>query len=445
MATPRNSRTTKSWLDGLQQESWQLELVISGFSIFLLIGGWGWLRDLEYDLVLAQYASRSNYIFNVLYYVLRTAYLALLGCLLAHVVLRGLWIAAVGLRSVSGDIQYYRFRFSEAYLSRLQRRTGTFDDYILRLERNCSVFFSLAFLILFCFLSIATWSIASIVFQRAYLWAVGATYQGTGVLGGAGFVSLLVFVMGLLYMIDFVTLGLLKRIPFVRRVYYPVYVLMGWVTLARFYRPLYYNLIDNRFGRRLAIALPFIVVGILVAVSVRQVRYAYFPAGTGDGAVWVDHNNYDDEDPNLYDRVWRTSLASKYVRNNYIEAFVPYRPARDDERLLAADSTLKVSQYVGTKLSGAFVLGERFNPNADYPQLLAAFSRITQLSINDSIVSISPHFHFHPERRQPGILYVLPTHHLPVGEHRLSVRVLEYPDDGSPPEWSSGRTIYFYK
>jgi hypothetical protein len=35
----RGKESLKTWLDGIQQDSWQLELLISGFVIFLLIGG----------------------------------------------------------------------------------------------------------------------------------------------------------------------------------------------------------------------------------------------------------------------------------------------------------------------------------------------------------------------------------------------------------------------
>jgi hypothetical protein len=78
----------KNWLDNLQQESWQLELLISGFVLFLLIGGWGPLTELEYDLELLRATSDAYFAFNFIYYVLRTAYLSLLVCLLFHVVLK---------------------------------------------------------------------------------------------------------------------------------------------------------------------------------------------------------------------------------------------------------------------------------------------------------------------------------------------------------------------
>jgi hypothetical protein len=133
----------KNWLDSLQQESWQLELLISGFSTFLLIQGLGWFEGLSYDLALLEQQSGRFGFLDILYYFGKIGWMSLIVSLLFRVVMRGLWIAAVGLRSVSGEIDYTAFRFRPRYVQRLQNGIGSFDDYINRLERYCSV-------ILFC-------------------------------------------------------------------------------------------------------------------------------------------------------------------------------------------------------------------------------------------------------------------------------------------------------
>ncbi len=441
----KNDNRLKNWLDSLQQESWQLELLISGFTLFLLIGGWAPLSALEYDVALMNYVSASFSILIFVYYVSRTAYLSLLVCLLAHVVLRGVWIAAVGLRSVSGDIDFDGLNFRPKFTERLRRRIGSFDAYIERLERYCSVAFTIAFLILFCFISLMSWSLVGIIIQRVYHFAWGGEWVGTGILGGAGLASMLVIVFSIIYFIDFITLGLLKKLPWINRPYYYLYVFMGWATLARFYRPLYYNLIDHRFGRRLALLLPVTIFLILVGVSVKQVKYGYFPSRTEDGLVWQDSNNYDDEEGNEFDRIWRMTLSSKYASpSGWVEAFIPYVPVRDDPRLLMIDSTLDLSQYPGTKLNGAFSMGQLSNPDANYAQTLAAFNQKARIYINDSLYShITPLFHFHHERRQPGVVYMIPVHNLPPGRHELMVRSRTIVADTL--QWSQGRTIYFYK
>jgi len=191
----------KSWLDSLQQESWQLELLISGFSIFLLIGGWGKIVELQTDLILLQQASQNFSALDAFYDISRIALACLLGTLIFHVLLRGMWIAAIGLRSVSGDIEYEELNLLPRFHNFLKRRIGSFDGYVERLERYCSVLFSVAFLIFF-----------------------------------------------------------------------------GLLSLALLSRPLYYNLIDNRFGRRLAVAIPMLMFVAVIASSYEHITHAYYPA-----------------------------------------------------------------------------------------------------------------------------------------------------------------------
>ncbi|UCE94117.1 MAG: hypothetical protein JSV73_02220, partial [Flavobacteriaceae bacterium] len=45
-----NKKSFAKWLEILQQESWQLELLISGFAIFLLASAYDPLVQLNYDL-----------------------------------------------------------------------------------------------------------------------------------------------------------------------------------------------------------------------------------------------------------------------------------------------------------------------------------------------------------------------------------------------------------
>lgn len=441
---PTDKRRLSSWLDNLQRESWQLELVISGFSIFLLLGGWDWIGSVEYQIVLLHQDAEVFFLLKALYVVAKIAYASLLGCLLIHVALRGLWIAAVGLRSVSGDINYEELSYQPFFLDRLRKNMGTFDGYIERLERYCSVMFSLAFLLIFCFLSMSTWALVAIGIQAAWTRIFNIEWQGTGIFGGGGFISFFVMIMGLLYMVDFVTLGWLKRNRWLSRPYYYLYRIMGWVTLAGIYRPLYHNLIDNRFGRKLAIALPFVIFFMIVAFSFERVSYDYHPGTIGDGTMWVYNNNYDDTANNPIARSWLMSLASRYPQNNYVEAFIPYIPINHNDLLLLADSTLEVAKYTGTTFRGAIDLGNRNNPDADLTALMEAFQTIHRLYLNDSLLtSVNPKFYLHPEREQPGLLYMVPTHDLPVGEHQIRMTTLMYRTDTMA--YSQGYSVNFYK
>ena len=100
----------KELLDKLQQESWQLELLISGFAIFGLITA--------FDPIYNQLKIAENQ--NDLYQII-ISLIAVIACsilifnLLIHVILRGLWIGALGLRYVSGDIDFEKLNYHNRF------------------------------------------------------------------------------------------------------------------------------------------------------------------------------------------------------------------------------------------------------------------------------------------------------------------------------------------
>ena len=436
------SHPLTSWLDNLQQESWQLELLISGFAIFLLIGGYGPLVEASITVDRLMLQSESYRVLLISYYILRTAYLVLLICLIIHVLLRGLWIAAIGLRYVSGDIDYESLGYQPTFSAWLARSMGSFDRYIERLERLCSVLFSVAFLIIFCFVSLVGFTLFAVAVQWSVTLGVGIDWQNSGLFGG-GVTGLVLLVLALVYFIDFLTLGFLKRNRFTARVYYPVYRFMGWVTLAGLYRPLYHNLVDNSFGRWFARLLPVFIVVALVAVSVRLNDSPYFPAYDRDGLHAIEADNYDDTAGKITDLLRRPTLNSKYPVAGYLELFVPYLPKYNDRVIRHTFPDLAVSRYAGIKLRGAFSVGTLYNAEADYPALLEAMRSLHRLRVDEQpLTGVRPRFHFHPEREQPGLLYVLPTRQLGPGEHTLLLETAYLSADTL--QWGDYGAIYFY-
>lgn len=143
------------WLETLQQESWQLELIISGFAIFLLVGAYEPMNDWHYELKKIR-TLKFAYSFHFMDMGLRTirfVWHILFINLLVHVFLRGLWISTIGLRYVSGDIAFEKLKLSGQFNQFLRKRIGSFDNYIERLEKACSVIFAFTFLLFFIALS----------------------------------------------------------------------------------------------------------------------------------------------------------------------------------------------------------------------------------------------------------------------------------------------------
>jgi len=202
--TTKDKKGFAKWLETLQQESWQLELIISGFAIFLLIGVYEPLQDSVYKLNRLRFLE-FRYSFHFMFMGLdfvRLAWHILVINLIVHVFLRGLWISTIGLRYVSGDITFDELKLSKKFNHFLQKRIGSFDDYIEKLEKICSIIFAFTFLLFFTVLSFLLGSIFYIGLTETIRYFTGLNYEQLFY-----FLQLPFFTLAGIYALDFLTLG----------------------------------------------------------------------------------------------------------------------------------------------------------------------------------------------------------------------------------------------
>lgn len=313
----------KTWLDKLQQESWQLELVISGFAIYGLIMAYEPLS------IMIKVAKNDNRIYELIISIIGLiACSILLFNLILHVILRGLWIGALGLRYVSGDIDYHKLNYSEKFSNYLKKRIGSFDRYISILEDYCSVLFAISFLLIFYVLSVVL----------AFLFVLGIviffidndSYGGVPMWFG---IALLFFTMvGLvLTLIDFIGQGILKKNRFVAKIYFPFYWIFSKLTLSFLYRPLVYNFLDNRFGKRLSLILIPAYAVILLLVSMDHRDSNYLKKDQWSGTFYADYRNYDDQLKGKDRFIRIASIPSKAIRDPYLKVFLIHTEKIEDQ------------------------------------------------------------------------------------------------------------------
>ncbi|MEO0789307.1 MAG: hypothetical protein AAFY36_11620 [Bacteroidota bacterium] len=427
-----------SLLDSIQQNSWELELLISGFAIFLLLAAVEPVHQLEIDLALLIVQTEVASVLLLIYYPFLTSLWLLIGSLLIHVLLRGLWIAAIGLRYVSGDIDYTRLKYQPKFSSYLKKRIGGFDDYIERLEQACSIAFSLSFVLIFSIISLSSFLFITLL---PILFFGGSQYFYSG-----SILSGLIIGIGLLYFVDFITLGFFKRNE-VTQWYFPIYRVGSWLSLSRFYRPLYHNLIDNRIGRKWGRSLPFLIIGIFIAASVKYIGSPYFDMRWGQ-SISIRGEHYDDmAAQNIGLSLYQPSLDSRYVGNDgYLEIFTPYLPTIQDPIIARVHPDLHPAKNTGLKLRGVFVNIGTNDEEIQPDSLLNALSSLHRVYLNDSLIDGSQwRFYRHELRKQNGLIYHLDAFNLPRGEHQLRID-RQWPSRG--PEnhtWSEGRVINFYR
>jgi len=319
------------WLETLQQESWQLEMIISGLSIALVVGVYDNVEELNRTSQIWYTASQSANALRNLTVIIHIGWFFLFINLCLHLLLRGLWISTLGLRYVSGDIDFDSLKYSDKFRTHLENKIGSFDDYIEKLEKLCSIIFAFTFLILFSLLSFAFFASFCILFAQV-IDKIGSLFLSQAtirtIIKG---MLITMLVLGGLYMLDFVTLGFLKKRKKYFGWYFWIYRFMSIVTFSWVYRPIYHNFTDNKFSRYFAfLMLPYIII-TLFAVSASVVTHKYYPE-EGEERFSYDEYNYMDESPdNTTFRI--PKIGSKFIKNGFLEIYLPYYPPSDEKVL----------------------------------------------------------------------------------------------------------------
>lgn len=313
----------KKWLDVLQQESWQLELIISGFAIY---GLFAVIEPIELAGMEAQ--NNQNFYSTLLFQGLVVSWYIITINLIAHVILRGLWIGAIGLRYVSGEIDYDKLRYSPKFRRHLEKRVGSFDNYVATLEKYCSVIFAVTFLLVFYLLGLLV-----LVFCLGLLglW-ISQDETPSWARGAIGIPAIIFLSLGMvLTFIDFVTQGWLKRKKWTTWFYYPFYWVLKYLTLSFLYRPMVYNFLDTRFGKRLSWVVVPLYLGLTVLAGTGFSTSNYLEKDMDTNSFTANKENYEDELDDEHPFVDRASLDSKVITDPYLHVFVVFGSSVEDD------------------------------------------------------------------------------------------------------------------
>lgn len=274
----RNKNVFSEWLEKLQQESWQLELLISGFALFGIWEAGDALQYMDYQKDVYAIGKLKPFL-NTFLMILKFSWVIFFVNLLVHIIVRGLWIGAIGLRYVSGDIDFDQLNYSTTFTRYYKKKIGSFDEYIERLERLSSVLFSYTFLLFFIFLSLVLTVLlfmAIIIVGEIVLKEFSNKVRVTS----AVLFGLLFFGLGFIVFIDFITLGALKKVeyPVFSKFYLRIYQFFSFISLSFLFRPLLLNFIDNSYTKKLFyLAFPYLLV-MLFAKGFYFEKYSYVPS-----------------------------------------------------------------------------------------------------------------------------------------------------------------------
>ena len=411
----------KKWLDILQQESWQLELIISVVAIF------GLIQTFDPIITMANAVSAKTMdnvslsgISNIGFAAIIICLLSLTICLIIHVILRGLWIGAVGLRYFSGDIDYEVLNYTDKFKAYLQKHIGSFDKYIAKLEDYCSLIFALSFLLVFFFLSF----FISISVFSAVIAIIGSVFSGAVQSVLSTIFGIFMSIALLMTAVDFFTQGFLKKKKWLAFVYFPVYRVMSRVTFSFLYRPLLYNLLDNKLGKRiLAVLIPIFIVGLMLFSL--EVKESNFHINRwADKAQYARVSNYEDETSDKESLFIReATIPSKIIKSSSLPIFIKHRIAIEDV-IYKIDTTLMPKKDDrGFELGSVSFQLDRENATtayANFKKYLGVLEDIITIRLDSTQMPVT-YIMAHNKKGQRGYETVLDLKDVSRGPHVLEI------------------------
>jgi len=423
MKNDYRSNQFKKLLDNLQQESWQLELIISGFAIYGLIAGYD-----SIDIELLKAVQKEEGFTSFMLSTLLTSMLILIIILLTHVIIRGLWIGAIGLRYVSGDIEYRNLNYSEKFRSFLKEKVGSFDHYISRLENICSTLFALAFLMIFYLISFFM-VIGVLAVSINYLEIIKSTSETLYAFIKGIFIFIFVFSV-LLLLIDFLGAGILKKYKWTSVIYYPIYRVFSYITLSFLYRPLVYNFLDQKKARWIGILIvPVYFIVTFFSSGFGTLRSNYLDHDQSTSQQFTGKENYEDQLLEDIDMVNFASIPSKIIEKPFLPVFISYTNYMEDA-VFKSDSTLLPEEdergfgfHLSNMQSASGVVNFQVTPIdnlENQSKYLKVFDSIFELQI-DSKKQLK-HFNLTKNKQeQCGFETILDLEKLPRGKHFLRI------------------------
>ena len=237
------NRSIPKWLEDLQQKSWEPEILLSGivlygmFKVPELLDGF-----LSYFKLNIQ--GNSQDIDNLVALSKMGIYWLISG-LIMHLICRGIWIGMVGLsyafpEGIRMDKVHYQNPFKEKV-----SKIAPYEQIVIRLEKISSALFSLSFMLFMSLVGGYLYFLIVLILPFTFCWLVldidfvGIEYQIFEVW------VFIVLGIGILGLIDFVSLGFFRKFQRVAKLYWPLHQLISALTLSRFYRPIYYGMVTN--------------------------------------------------------------------------------------------------------------------------------------------------------------------------------------------------------
>lgn len=397
------------WLTDLQQRSWEPEILLSGivlygmfkvpslldgFLLYFKLNIFGDLQDVDNLVALFKVG----------------VYWLILGLVL-HLVCRGIWIGMVGLSYAFPEgIRMDRLKYQGPFREKVER-TPSYEQIVIKLEKLCSALFSFSFMLFMSLIGGYLFLFVLVIFPFMVSYSFleigfsGSFYEWFQVY------VIMVMVVGVIGLIDFLSLGYLRRFYWFSRFYWPLHVIISTLTLSRFYRAIYYGMATNfnrwTFFTLLALFSVTSIFGSGISSSSFYEgdvfsRLKLWEARRGE-IIFTGHYGDQNQD---YPSV-RAQIPSDVIKDDILRLFLVADIQREDDILehTSLDSLI-----------------ELYPDSAVVDLQLLTIKNFHHVLIDDRQVEIDKwFFHYNVKTSQRGYLTYIPIDSLARGIHTLRV------------------------
>jgi len=385
METKEKSRIP-DWLKNLQENSWELELLVSGGAIFSLIQ----VSDLFLETIGTMRITAHLPGIGIVMIVGMLGIKILTIGFIVHLILRAFWLGLVCINyvfpvGINADKLKHKRPFKPKHVE------GDMKEHIMRVDSLCGTIMFISI--------ISAVAITGLLILFCIVIYLIISFENTT---GAATMELVatVFVVNLwLYVFDLLLMGLFRRIPLLSYVIFPFFWLFDLFSFRFFYQRSLNLFSTNVKKVRFFLGALLFAAGAFVATYLSIYRAMHWP-NPFDGREYkwqmaegseINYKFYRDQ-MDESERA-RASIQSKLIHSNYLDVFLLYQRVQDN---LIADSHPADS--------------------------MKTYSRIVGVMIDDSIYNeVTWHPTWNKELTNIGISAMIEIRHLSNGEHILKV------------------------
>ncbi|WP_028522268.1 hypothetical protein [Runella limosa] len=424
METPSPEKS--NWIQELSNQSWNLELVVSGAAIFST----SFLPELT-DAAIESYFENyqlSNSIFEQVLPILAysfaksSAYL-LIFTFVVHFIIRAFWIAIVGLRAVFPqginfeNLPNTNKELAESY----EKKFGSLDGFIIRLDRISSQIFSIAFVMVLFSLMLTIMYIvtfAGTVGLKTYFPVFYSKAKPVFMVAG-GSIMVLSLVIVLLSSKE-----KYREHPFFSKLLKQYIAKSAWMYMGM-YKPIQYinftfasNLPRKKYFLSLA-SIGFLFFGLAISIYVEKIlahnsiptleSRKFYSTGTSEHKLTA--NYYDNLRPEG-ERIEAASIQSDVVEEPFLKLYINYSKVFDtDLAKICQEPTLpdSIRKYKRRLLVDK--------------NRLECFNQYFKIALNDSTFD-SVELFFEDQGNTKGLRTYLSTEKCKIGRNTLYIKTM---------------------